>query len=261
MPFFPELDDVRHEVRRGASGVVRLWPKVDGANVLADEDSVSAEAFEPGGTSLGPLTVVDGTQPEEPEEGEEEVSRFTAGVNAAELELGEGYRIDFTYQVDGVEHVESVPFDVVLEPWGTLGASYSDILDEHAALGEWLDRQAREQGEGETRERQAQRMLQGALREVRARMRRKVLESGGSWPAYIPDREGLRGVLVATAVVRVLQAQGLVSDVLINLHTFWRGEVERRWAELSPLKYGETTKSGEGELKGFAIVRQRRTWG
>lgn len=261
MPFFSELDDVRHEVRRGASGVVRLWPKVGGANVLADEDSVSAEAFQPDGTSLGAVVVVDGTQPEEPEEGEEEVSRFSVTINGAALELGENYRLDFTYSVALFEHVESVPFDVVLEPWGTLGASYSDILDEHAALGEWLERQAQEQGEGETRERQAQRVLQGALREVRARMRRKVLESGGFWPCYVPDREGLRGVLVATAVVRAIQAHGLVSDTLIQLHTFWRGEVERRWGELSPLKFGESTKTGEDELKGFAIVRPRRTWG
>lgn len=141
MTFAAELDDRRQEARRGyASNPVYFWPKVAGlGNVfVASSPAPTFATSKPDGAAIasGSATVAtfDG------------VTRLGVTIDASGLELDENYACHFTWTYDGLQHVDTVRFDVVREPYDGSDVSLNDLLDELAELRELLEGQAQAHG-------------------------------------------------------------------------------------------------------------------
>lgn len=250
MTFQQEMDDVRQEVRRASTGAVRLWPKQDGLNVEATAGTW--RAFAPGGVALdsGAATV----------EAFGAVSRLSAVVSAPAA-VGENFRAEFTYTTAAGTFTESVHFDVVVEPVGTIGVSLNDFLSEQADAQPILQRQASMQEAGRTAQQQAAILALRAWGDIRAILKRKVEQGGGRWPLYIVNREDLRRVVTAQAMHRMIIAQGVTSPDLREQAEWWRSEAERRFAAMPELQYShDDDAEPDAVVASFAIVETRRSW-
>lgn len=252
MTFQQELDDVRQEVRRGASGAVRLWPKVDGVNV-AVTGTPTWVAYDYDGAQIGSgNATVDAFGA---------VSRLSATIDASALDVGENHRVAFTYTATS-SYTESVHFDVVVEPIGTIGVSLNDIMSEQSNAQEILTRQAAAQEAGRTAQQQAAILAVRAWAEVRAWLRKKVQQQGSSWPLYIVNREELRQVVAAMAVHKMIVAQGITSPDLREQADYWRIEAERRFAGLPELQFSTDDDAvADDSVRTFGVVEVSRTWG
>lgn len=252
MPFLSELDDRRQEVRRGASGTVTLWPKVDGANVAVT--APTAISYGPSGNQLAAPSVTNTSL--------SSVSRLTVSIDATSLELGENHRVDFTYTYSAASYVESIAFDVVVEPWGTIGGSLNDLVDEQADIGPMVLRQAQNQLSSRTVEEQAQVLLVHAARSIRSRVKSKVeADRGvGSWPIFIINKDEVRPVIIAEAVRRAIASQGLLSDALVQLEAYWARQVELRFAGMPALQYSADEDRVADSVLNASVVRSERSW-
>lgn len=252
-PFQAELDDVRQELRRSGAGAVVLWPKVLGDNVVAT--AATFTVHRPTGEQLaagnGTITVFDVDQ----------ASRIACAVSAAALDVGENYRVDVTYQVGADTHVESVQFDVLVEPMGTLGLSLNDLVDELADAATILERLAVQQGDTETDVRFAARILLKAWGDVRRWLRKKILEDGESWPLYLLNREDLRDVIVARALHRMFVHQGRGTTSAAESADYWDEQSQRRFAALPPLQFSrDADKVPDATVRPAGSIIRRRRW-
>lgn len=257
MPFAAELDDRRQEVRyRSDVGGVLLWPKLDGANIAVTAiPAPTGYVYKPDGTLSHQVNVTNATV--------SSVTRLTGQpvALAFNLELGENYRLEFSYTYSGAAYVESVPFDVMIEPWGSVGISLNDLVDEWADLGQILERQAELQEATRTAEQQAQILALRATQAVRSMVKKKVESEGQLFPTYIFNKDELRPTVVAVAIYRACVAQGLTSESLVELARFWREEADRRFASMPALKFATGAVAvPDSELSGFRATRQRRSW-
>jgi hypothetical protein len=250
MTYAQELDDTRQEVRRASTGTVRLWPKVDGLNVAVTGTPTWA-AFDPAGVAVGSGNATADTFGA--------ISRLTATVTGA-TDVGENYRVEFTYTATN-SYTESVHYDVVVEPIGTIGVSMNDLLSEQADVEPILLRQAEAQEAGRTARQQAAVLAARATGDVRTWLKKKIEQQGSSWPLYIVNREELRGVVVARAMHRMIVAQGLTNPDLMAQAEYWAREAEKRFAGLPALQFSTDNDAvPDDEVRGFAVVEKRRTW-
>lgn len=257
MTFQQEMDDVRQEVRRGGSGSVALWPKQSGANVVAS--AATWASYDPDGNALstgsGTVTAYqDG-------DAVNVASRVSCTIDASALDIGENYRVDVTYTVGASSYVESVQFDVVVEPAGSLGVSMNDLQSEQSDVEPILLRQAAQQETGRTAQQQAAVLGVRAWGDVRQWLKKKVEQQGSSWPLYIVNREDVRGVVVARALYRMIVAQGLTSADLREQADWWRTEAERRFAAMPALQFStDEDRVPDDVVQTFSVVETRRTW-
>lgn len=253
MTYQQELDDVRQEVRRGSSGVVRYWPKVDGINV-AVTGTPTWIAYDPDGVSIGSGSTTVATVGS--------VSRLSATVDASgEDSVRENYRLEISYVYSATTYVESVHFDVVVEPIGTIGVSKNDLLSEQSDAEPILTRQAAQQEAGRTADQQAAVLASRAWGDVRGWLKRKVEQQGSSWPLFIVDRESLRSVVVARALHRMMVAQGLTNPDVREQAEWWRAEAERRFAALPELKFSTDNDAvPDDAVRSFGVVQLSRSW-
>jgi hypothetical protein len=248
-----ELDDARQEVRRGSSGPVVLWPKVAGLNV-AVTGTPTWIAYDPAGTVIGNGNAT--------ADAVGSVSRLTATVDVSgETSVGENYRVAFTYTATA-SYTESVHFDVVVEPIGTIGVSMNDLMSEQSNAEEILTRQAAAQESGRTAQQEAAILAHRAWSEVRSWLKRKIQQQGASWPLFIVNREELRAVVAALAIHKMIVAQGMTSPDIREQADYWRGEAERRFAGLPELQFSTDTDAvADDAVRTFAVTEMRRTWG
>ena len=142
MPF--ERDDLRHEARQGLASTLVFWPKVDGiGNVLVSATAGQNRAtfYDSRGNLISGPTNISGTTVSG-------VSRFDISVPAI-ADLQEGAYVVVTYTPDGTQHpgeaierVHTIPFDVVLQPWGQSTVSLNDLQDRFPTIVGWLTRMA-----------------------------------------------------------------------------------------------------------------------
>lgn len=136
MPYVRELDDLPWEVRRGASAVLRYWPKVDGRNVLASAAAghCTYEVVSPSGATV---------------QAEINITPTTvSGVSLLDLaipaitELGERYQVRITYRESGgsVSYTDLRTFDVVLFPFGQPWVSFNDLVEARQDAADILNR-------------------------------------------------------------------------------------------------------------------------
>lgn len=253
MTYQQELDDTRQEVRRGASGVVYYWPKVDGANVAVtgtptyvwyDPDEESKASGNVTTTSVGGFT------------------RCAVTVDASgEDDVRENHRLAISFVYNSQTYVDSVGFDVVVEPMGTVGVSLNDLASEQADAAAILARQAAQQESGRTAAQQAAVLASRAWGDVRAWLKRKVEQQGSSWPLYIRNREELRSVIVARALYRMHVAQGVLNVDARDQAEWWRAEAERRFAGLPALQFSSDEDAEvDDQLRSFGSIETRRAW-
>ncbi len=130
MAFARELDELRQEVRKDASGTISFWPKVDGENVAVT--SATAAVYDCDGNVLQATASLTPTDVGG-------VDRFDKTVNAIST-LNEDYRVEFTWIYNGVTRVNHVYFDIVLYPFGQPSVSLNDLLEQRPDSAETLER-------------------------------------------------------------------------------------------------------------------------
>lgn len=253
MTYQQELDDVRQEVRRGASGIVRYWPKVDGENV-AVTGTPTYVWYDPDGDTLGSGNTTPTT-----------VGAFTRcaiTIDASgETDVREGHRVAISFVYSGSTYVESLSFDVVVEPMGSVNVSMNDLTSEQADAEAILLRQALQQESGRTAVQQAAVLATRAWGDVRAWLKKKVEQQGSSWPLYILNREELRMVIVARALYRMHVAQGLSNPEARDHAEWWRAEADRRFAGLPALQFSTDTDAlADDQIQSFGVVEMARRW-
>lgn len=132
MAFAQERDELRAEVRRDTPGTVAYWCKVDGVNSTAT--SAYYAVFDSSGRALQaeqaatitPVTDVG--------------SRLDLSIPSIDS-YEDGARVDVRFTVSGVEHYDTVVFDVVRVPYlRTGGVSLNDLREERADADVILDR-------------------------------------------------------------------------------------------------------------------------
>ena len=253
MTFQQELDDVRQEVRRGASGVVRFWPKVDGENV-AVTGTPTYVWYDPEGDTIASGNVTAAT-----------VGTFTrcsVTIDASsETDVKENHRLLISFVYSTVTYVESVGFDVVVEPMGSVNVSMNDLTSEQADAEAILLRQALQQESGRTAVQQAAVLATRAWGDVRAMLKRKIEQQGSAWPLYILNREELRMVIVARALYRMHVAQGLSNPEARDHAEWWRAETDRRFASLPALHFSTDTDAlADDVIQSFGTTTLSRRW-
>lgn len=258
IPFAAELESMtRPELALGVAGYLRYWPKVRGANVLAT--SVTYRVLDPAGvevvasTSTTPATI-DG------------VSRCAVSLTPSGglWRLAEDWRIEFTFTAideDGLSasYVQSLNFDVVIEPLGDLGVSLNNLAGDDNAASVICERHASALDPQRSAQNQAQIYVMEAVADLRKLLKRKVKERGEEWPRYIANKDDLRAVVVAGALHRMYRAQGFNSDAAVRAAQEWRDERDTRFSDLPDLRFSsDTDRQPDVELRGFRTIILRR---
>lgn len=257
--FQAELETiVRQEVRKGASGSIYLWPTRLGENVVVTGPTCrvlyqGTEIATPSVTEDGPT---DPNPPNDPL-----ASKLVVLVDAATLQLSDRYTAIFSFTVDGDAVQESVGFDVVVEPAGSFGVSLNELVSEQADIAAMLERQAEQQADDRDANDQAALLAVSAWGYVRALLKKKVIEAGGIWPAFVVNKEELRPVVTAEAIRRAFVAQGMTSEAIIALEGYWARQRDQRFAALPPIEVSsDEDREAETIVQSFGIVETERRW-
>lgn len=164
----------------------------------------------------------------------------------------------------GTEYVNSVRFDVVLEPYDGAGVSIDDLVDEVADIRELLDAQAAAQAATtpRTAEQQASLIAGKAWEDVRRWIKAQLAQRGRIFPRLILDRESINEVIVAQALSRVYRAQGGGPESNAReAADFWNKEAVSRLSSLGELPYDEDENRAEDSTVNVgSVVTVRRTW-
>lgn len=269
MAFIRENDDLRREAPHGHPTTFRYWPKVDGANVLVETDSASAELYDPSGAALGALEVTESTVEVDPgEEDTAEVSRLDLSIPAG-LALAEDYQVQLTYQVDSEPLRDAFTFDVVLYPLrSACTLSLNDLAEVRPDVIEVLDRQGRRLGYADAGQTMAAIYSTRALIEIDGRLRDLIAQARDTRPALLVNRERLLRPLRYTALRMVFEAESSNptedgTDEASGLARHYRAEAESAWRGVGPLKFRHPAASAPTPATPGPDVRVRplrRSW-
>lgn len=236
-----------------------FWPKVLGTGNVAAATSPapSFSVLDPLGVEIASGTPTATTI--------DSVTRFRCTISGSGLTLGENYACVITWRDSGgTEYVNTVRFDVVLEPYDGADVSIDDLVDEVADLRELLDAQAAAQAATtpRTAEQQASLIAGKAWEDVRRWIKAQLEQRGRIFPRLILDREAIRFVVVAQAVSRVYRAQGGGPESNSRgLADDWTKEAQTRLASLGDLPYDEDENRVEDSTVTLGgVVTVRRTW-
>lgn len=253
MAYAFERDDVRQELRRGASGTVSFWPKVEGVgNVSLSADPTFVI------TKPGTETITSGTATRTTVGA---VTRVDVTVDATSLDYLEDYAAVVTWVYSSVTRVTTVRFDVVLEPW-TAELSLNDFQAELADASQRLERLALAQGSGRTAEIAASELGWLAWGDVRTQLRRRAEQAGQAYPRMILNREEVRRIVIATAISRLFRASGgpPEGENALNARA-WADRAESLSAGLPEIRYASEASRAESlRLPRARSVVTRRGW-
>lgn len=260
MPFAPELDDRRQEVRRGYAGnVIRFWPKQIGIGNVA-VTSPSATIHRPDGNAITTITPTLTTVGS--------ISRLDLTIDAsatATYTLEENYFAVIGYTYSGQTHDSTLRFDCVLEPW-LPDVSLNDLKEEEADIEQRLERQVnaidRDGTASLTVEQLANIYAVKAWNDTRRKIKAALESRGKVIPRCIIDREGLRAVVVAQALSRIYRAEGggPESDDRM-LAEDWRDEGDLRLAGMGEIAYDSSDdRVADSTIGGWSTVQTRRAW-
>lgn len=251
--YVSELEDLRQECQRGLSAeTVTLWAKVQSMNRAVT--SPTAIVYLPDGTQLSTPSVTHDTA-------RVDASKLSVSVDATSLDLGENYRVEWSFTYASATHKATTQFDVVTVPfWRALNISLNDILDEYPEANSVLETRAQSRRAGETPEQAAQVILHLAVKDVRTWLKRRVADLGKSWMQYIANIDDLRGVVVARALARMfLPPQNASYTELAN---FYAEEATRRFDSLPPLLFSpdEDYEIVDSLSTSFRSQMAERSW-
>lgn len=253
MAFAFERDDIRQELRRGASGTVSFWPKVEGiGNVSLSADPTYVV------TKPGTETLASGTATRTAVGA---VTRVDVTVDATSLDYLEDYALVVTWVYSGTTRVSTVRFDVVLEPW-TAELSLNDFQAEIADASQRLERLALAQGSGRTAEIAASELGWLAWGDVRTLLRKRAEQAGQAYPRMVMNREELRRVVAAMAIARMFRASGgpPEGENALNARA-WSERAEGLFAGLPEIRYASESSRAESQaLPRARSVVTRRGW-
>lgn len=254
MSFGDELDDVRVEVARGATGIVRWWPKVVGVGNVLLTEAPTATVYTSTGSSAGSASValvtVDG------------VTRVDATVNAGGIDYSSDNSVRFDWTYGGsAQNPAWRFFDVVRAPY-TIELSLNDLVDELADVGQRLARLATTQASGRTKEQLASSHAWKAWGELRSWLLKLCEQRDVDYPRAVITQEELRRVHVVLAVARVLRSEGEAPESPTGRLA---AELERKaqelFAAMPSLRLAAEDQPTEAVRVGTSrAVRLRRGW-
>jgi hypothetical protein len=279
-----ELDELRREVRKDVATTLKFWPKIDGANVIA-EDTGSVNVFtvyDSNGAVLQASTAATVTDIGSPDE----YSYLTLSIPAIST-LQEDCTVQITWYQDTIAtaHFDVISFDVVLYPLGGPSVSLNDLLEERPDCGEVLDRlgvllgyttgDAAKKGMAAVVAYRGLIELDGKIRNAVAKSQNSDVPSYTSTltsgtpiytrPYLILNRERLNAVerkcaLKALYAADMSEPEG--DDESAALYRFYAQEAETAWRGVGPLKYDSVEDLvPDTELTGLnRCVSLRRRW-
>jgi len=258
-----ELDDSVWEIRRGASGIIRFWPKIVGVGNVQVTATPTATVHKPSSstTAITTLTPVVRTI--------DDVTRWDFTVDASDTttyQLDENYRLDISWTYvdsDAVSnsHRDTVPFDVCRSPMNPR-VSLNDLIDEVHDIGARLTTMGRGIG-SRTAEQTASVFAAKAWMDVRARLKSSLQGSGKILPRCLIDRSALQRATVAATVRLVfMSTAGDAESESASLRDWWSQETADRIREIGPAADYDADDDAvaDATLHGFGSVRVRRAW-
>jgi len=276
MAFFFELDDARPEVRKGvASTAITHYARVDGEGLVA-ASSVSGECkytiYDSNGDTLQASTNI---TPSADPDGVN--SKFTFSVPAiAELQEDAYIVVEWQKSGDSERRVNTIYFDVVLQPWGASSVAINDLLAVRPDAGQVLDQQAARIGGGLTRESLASIYGSRAHTELYHWIRSQIsAESAGradgaatiTRPRLILDKTAIHRVETILAVALVYEGDMTSTEATESdaaaLFAHYSERAKDSFRALGPLRYDATEDRVVDTIKpSFGrAVRMRRLQG
>jgi len=247
--FLAELDDARPEVRKDVAGTIAFYPKLDASgNVLASATSghVHRTVYDNAGNvhaaqaNVTPTTIVDA---------DGNYSRIDLAIPAFDLLREDCYAVLVWRESGGsADRVETIYFDVVLQPWGRSTISLNDLQTHVSDIGDRITRQAARLSI--TKFELASLYGARAHNELYHRLRAQVSEDAGAAlgdsdritrPRLILDKRALHRVegLIATSMVfesDMTSADPSLSDAAA-LYQHWAQRAHDAFRGLGPLRY------------------------
>jgi hypothetical protein len=278
LSFVFERDEKRPEVRKDVAGSIRFYPKLDGtgnvqASVTAGDNTLTV--YSNAGAVLAGPTNVSPTN-----EGTPAISRFDLAIPAL-ASLGESYFAVLTWKQLGQteERVETIPFDVVLQPWGESFISLNDLLMRVPGIVARLDRQRQRLDSTGTLTAEQLASQYGAqahdalYKRIAARVAVDRAQSGGvkARPRLIVNRRILQPIEAALALAFLFRADctqgasfdGRFSEEARVLFDEWSGIADHELAAIGDLEYDrDEDRVVDDELINFGrVIMKRRVQG
>jgi len=259
--FLAELDDARPEVRKDVAGTIAFYPKLDASgNVLASATAghVHRTVYDSAGNvhaaqaNVTPTTVSDT---------DGDYSRIDLAVPAFDALEEDCYAV-LVWREDGgsADRVETVYFDVVLQPWGRSTISLNDLQAAVADIGDRVTRQAARLSI--TKHELASLYGARAHNELYHRLRAQVSEdAAGSLgdssritrPRLILDKRALHRVEGLIAVSFVFESDMTSADPALSdaaaLYQHWGQRAHDAFRGLGPLRYDSSEDRAADSIK------------
>ena len=250
---------LRREVRRGyAANAIQFYPKEVGVGSVTLSAAPTYEIKSPAGALLASGTAALGT------DGDDAISIVTITIDASNTEtfrLAENYMCIVSWVYASITHVDTLRFDVVLEPFYPRIA-LNDLALEYADIEEDLDRQAAaiDPQAGLTGAQLASVYGMKGWADVRRKVRALLTGQGRIYPRLVIDREGLRYVAAAAAMHHFYKAEGGGIDTETGDRAAeWLREADARLVSLGELAYdADEDRVEDATRSAFGTVQTHR---